>query len=145
MLPAEPARVSSHQTLLATFASQLIGEAADCPAPSEVVTMTAIQELEEKRPDLANAVRIGLELAERTATDDVFELRSSDPETFDALALAIAAVYLTNPDAAAALGYFGRLALDIGSIEENAAELRSLSAPVVERGTTPWRLFDATT
>lgn len=125
---------------LETIGDYLIPEAHGMPAASDMMVGTSQLDLVlSSRPDLAP--RLERALGEAEVEEDVASfvnaLRTSDPEGYDAVTLAIVAGYYMHPEVHELIGYPGQVPKDaqrLGEREIYQEGLMDLAQKVIDRG-----------
>lgn len=124
---------------LAVIADALIPEAHGMPAASTVgVADTQLDIVLAARPDITPALRRGLAMPETGDPMSVLDnLRTADPEAYDAIILAVAAGYYMHPTVHELIGYPGQVPKDaqrLGEHEMFEEGLAEMLAEVQARG-----------
>lgn len=124
---------------LETVGDHLIPEAHGMPAASEMMVGTSqLDVVLSSRPDLAPILERALGSVEIDDVDAfVTELRTDDPEGYDAVTLAVVAGYYMHPAVHELIGYPGQVPKDaqrLGEREIYQEGLMELAQKVIDRG-----------
>lgn len=118
---------------LEQLARQVVPDDPGLPAAEGRMLSDGLERLQASRPDLYEQLILALPLAAEEA-DDIGRLRSTNEAAYQALSLAIASIYLTDPSVQKALEYPGHRPVDVGDPYARLATYSELTAPVAARG-----------
>jgi hypothetical protein len=130
---------AGRRSVLRDIASHLIPAAHGMPAAGNVVDDQRLDFVLRARPDLADDLHAALrpELGDDPARRLAF-LATEEPESANAVQLAVVAAYYTDADVRAAIGYPGQVAKPVTAFDYPAYIEEGLVDRVLERGPI-WR------